>query len=109
MSTNTSQPSTLTLAFAALPAGALAVKIGYRRAMLYGIGATIIAMGIMVYMGAQIPIILLMIAGFSLIVNGAVPFALSLVPPRWAGLGLRWYIAWFRMRFRWLRHAEGDD
>ncbi|MEH2168427.1 MAG: hypothetical protein V7K41_17590 [Nostoc sp.] len=48
-------------------------------------------------MGAQIPIILLIVAAFSLIVNGAIPFALGLVPQRWAGLGIGMYFGGFTL------------
>jgi len=81
-------------AFAALPAGALAVKLGNRRAMLIGIGTTIPLLLLMVLIPSWFTVAVALIgllASFSLIVNGAVPFALSLMPPRWSGLGVGIY------------------
>jgi Na+/melibiose symporter-like transporter len=86
----------LVFAFAALPAGFVAVKIGNTRAMLTGIGATILGIGSMLYMGALFPIILIF-AGFSLIVNGVIPFCLYLMPPVWAGLGIGTYFGGFSL------------
>ncbi|MFH7028286.1 MAG: MFS transporter [Heteroscytonema crispum UTEX LB 1556] len=85
----------LTLAFSALPAGAFAVKIGNRKAMLLSIGVTVVAMGMLIYMGAQISIIFFIIPGFSVIVKGAVPFVLGLMPQRWGGLGVGTYFSGF--------------
>lgn len=87
----------LALAFSALPAGFCATKIGNRRAMLWGVGAIVPAMLAMVYMRAQIPIIFFIIIGFSLIVNGAIPFILGIVPQRWAGLGIGIYFGGFSL------------
>lgn len=85
----------LALAFAALPAGALAVKIGNRKAMLGGIGALVFLMIVLLFAGAQMPFVLLGVCAFSVIVNGAIPFALGLVPPKWGGLGVGMYFAGF--------------
>ncbi|PHJ56060.1 MFS transporter [Nostoc linckia z18] len=85
----------IAIAVASIPAGMFAVKIGNRQAMLCGICATIPALLMMAFIGVQIPIILLVIAGFSLIVNGVIPFALGLVPQRWAGLGIGTYFGGF--------------
>ncbi|MGM3308415.1 MFS transporter [Anabaena sp. WFMT] len=87
----------LAIALVALPAGFFATKIGNIQAMLYGIVATVVAMLGLVYMGAQIPIIFLIVSGFSLIVNGAIPFILELVPQRWAGLGIGIYFGGFSL------------
>ncbi|MEH2069449.1 MAG: MFS transporter [Nostoc sp.] len=87
----------IAIALANIPAGILAVKIGNRQAMLCGICATIASLLIIIFVGAQIPIILLIVAGFSLIVNGAVPFALALIPKRWAGLGIGMYFGGFAL------------
>lgn len=87
----------LAIAFSALPAGFCATKIGNRQAMLYGIGATILAMLALTYLRAKIPIIFFIIIGFSLIVNGAIPFILGLVPQRWAGLGIGIYFGGFSL------------
>lgn len=56
----------LTLAFAALPAGAFAKKIGNRKAMLSGISVIIIIMVIMLSLGAHLPIVFLGVCAFSL-------------------------------------------
>ncbi|MBW4614662.1 MAG: MFS transporter [Desmonostoc vinosum HA7617-LM4] len=85
----------LAIAFASLPAGAFAVKIGNRQAMLVGVCATISALLLIVYTGSQFPIIAIIIAGFSLIINGAIPFALRLVSQQWAGLGIGMYFGGF--------------
>ncbi|WP_392478433.1 MFS transporter [Nostoc sp. C110] len=87
----------LAIAIASIPAGIFAVKIGNRQAMLCGICAIIPSLLIMISVGAQIPIILLIVASFSLIVNGAIPFALGLVPQRWAGLGIGMYFGGFAL------------
>ncbi|MBD2185701.1 MFS transporter [Planktothrix sp. FACHB-1355] len=84
----------LFLAFAALPAGALAVKLGNQRAMLIGIGATIPLLLLMVLIPNWFIVavtILGALAFFALIVNGVVPFALSLVPTERSGLGVGFY------------------
>ncbi|MEW6498341.1 MAG: MFS transporter, partial [Cyanobacteriota bacterium] len=84
----------IALALAALPAGAIATKLGNGRAMLWGIGVT---MGLMLLI-ALIPnwfvvliAVVAIVAAFSLIVNGAVPYALSLMPPQRVGLGTGMY------------------
>ncbi|WP_413171822.1 MFS transporter [Anabaena azotica] len=87
----------LAFAVTALPAGFCATKVGNRRAMLGGIILTILSMLLMAYLRAQIPIIILIIASFSLIVNGAIPFILELMPPRWAGLGIGSYFGGFSL------------
>ncbi|MEH1964963.1 MFS transporter [Nostoc sp.] len=85
----------IAIAIASIPAGIFAVKIGNRQAMLCGICAIIPSLLIIISVGAQIPIILLIVAGFSLVVNGAIPFALGLVPQRWVGLGIGMYFGGF--------------
>ncbi|HAX87887.1 MAG TPA: MFS transporter [Cyanobacteria bacterium UBA11370] len=84
----------LALAFSALPAGAIAVKLGNHRAMLYGITATVGLMMLMVLVpNALIGLVAIvgLVAVFSLIINGTIPYALSLVPPQRAGLGTGMY------------------
>ncbi|MBE8968626.1 MFS transporter [Nostocales cyanobacterium LEGE 12452] len=87
----------LAIAIASIPAGIFAVKIGNSQAMLCGICAIIPSLLIMISLGAQIPIIVVIVASFSLIVNGAIPFALGLVPQRWAGLGIGMYFGGFAL------------
>lgn len=83
------------MAFATFPAGLLSVRLTIKPAMLLGIAATVTSMMIMVYMPTPIPIIFFIIAGFTLIVNAAIPFALSLMRARWAGLGIGMYFGGF--------------
>ncbi len=84
----------IALALAALPAGIIAVKLGNQRAMLYGVGATI---GLMILIALTpiwailVVMVIALVAALSLIVNGAVPYALSLVPPQRSGLGTGMY------------------
>ena len=87
----------LAIAIASIPTGIFAVKIGNSQAMLCGICAIIPSLLIMISLGAQIPIIVLIVASFSLIVNGVIPFALGLVPQRWAGLGIGTYFGGFAL------------
>jgi len=75
------------LALAAIPAGEIAVQIGNRRAMLIGLAAmtgfswlilfthSVVIAGVGIALGAS----------FSLVTNGAIPFALAL--SRQGGLG----------------------
>ncbi|MEH1829142.1 MAG: MFS transporter [Nostoc sp.] len=87
----------IAIAIASIPAGILAVKIGNSQAMLCGICAIILSLLIMISVGAQIPIVVVIVASFSLIVNGAIPFALGLVPQQWAGLGIGTYFGGFAL------------
>ena len=90
----------IAFALAALPAGIIATKLGNGRAMLWGIGVT---MGFMLLI-ALIPnwlvvliAVVAIVAAFSLIVNGAVPYALSLMPPQRAGLGTGMYFGGYSL------------
>lgn len=87
----------LAIAFASLPAGWFAVKIGNSRAMLIGFGLTIICLLLMVFVGVPIPFLLLIIVGFSLMINGTIPFALGLMSQRWEGLGIGTYFGGFAL------------
>ncbi|MEH2183850.1 MFS transporter [Nostoc sp.] len=87
----------IAIAIASIPAGIFAVKIGNSQAMLCGICAIIPSLLIMISLGAQIPLVVVIVASFSLIVNGAIPFALGLVPQRWAGLGVGMYFGGFAL------------
>ncbi|MBD2361943.1 MFS transporter [Anabaena minutissima FACHB-250] len=86
----------LAIAVAALPAGWFAVKIGNSRAMLIGIGITIVSLFLIVFLNL-IPFLLLLIVGFSLIINGTIPFALGLMSQRWKGLGVGMYFGGFAL------------
>lgn len=84
----------IALALAAIPAGAIAVKLGNHRAMLYGIGATVGVMLLMALLPNLVTLgvgVMILVAAYSLIVNGAIPYALLLVPPQRAGLGVGMY------------------
>lgn len=81
------------IALAAVPAGIIASRIGNSKAMLYGIGASIVLMVSIVFTNATIATFILLIAAFSLIINGGIPFALSVVPPKWSGLGVGMFFA----------------
>lgn len=86
----------IALALTAIPAGNLASRLGNRQAMTYGLVAMagftalmgvvhngVIAAGIAIALGGA----------FSLVSNGTIPFALSMVPPDKAGLGTGMYFS----------------
>jgi len=78
------------LAVTAIPAGALAVRLGNRRAMVLGLAVLAFVcavVGVVQQNGAAIALAILFGAAFSLSSNGTIPFALSLVPSSKAGLG----------------------
>lgn len=86
------------IAIMALPAGKLATRIGNRTAMLWGIGAIAISIQLFAYC----PIFVILGLGalclsfaFGLVLNGAIPFVLDLVPTRRAGLGIGCYFGGF--------------
>ena len=77
-----------------VPAGRLAQQLGNSRAMLLGMGAMASLLGLMVVLpNAAIALTLLLGAAFSLMINGTVPLALSLVPPSKAGLAVGIYFS----------------
>jgi len=78
------------LAVTAIPAGALAVRWGNRRAMVAGLAVLAFvcaAIAAVQNNGVAIALAILFGAAFSLVSNGTIPFALSLVPSSKAGLG----------------------
>ena len=80
----------VSLAVTAIPAGALAVRLGNRRAMILGLAGlafVCVAIGMVNRNGTAIALAALFGAAFSLVSNGTIPFALSMVPPPKAGLG----------------------
>lgn len=84
------------VAVSALPCGQLATKLGNRRAMLLGFGGMIVAAVATAMMGTVGVAILVAIAigiAFSLVANGTLPYALSMVPPAKAGLGTGLYFS----------------
>lgn len=86
------------LGLAALPAGKIATKLGNSLAMQIGALGTIITLPIMLvvpYLVMKIGAIALLIVVFSLVLNGVIPFALSLVPVSLSGLGVGMYFGGF--------------
>lgn len=88
----------IALAITALPVGAVAVKVSNGRAMLWGIGLTV---GLMLLIALRpnfaiaMAAVAAIVGTFSLISNGAVPYALLIVPPPQAGLGTGMYFGGF--------------
>jgi len=86
----------ITVAASALPCGQLATKLGNRRAMLLGFAGMVLAAGATALMGtAGVAVIVAIAIGiaFSLVANGTLPYALSMVPPAKAGLGTGLYFS----------------
>ncbi len=78
------------LALTAIPAGTVATRLGNRLAMIIGLGAMAIFLGLITLTqnGIMIAVMAALIGGsFSMVSNGTIPFALSMVPPAKAGLG----------------------
>jgi hypothetical protein len=88
------------LALAALPAAAVAVRVGNQRALLAGLATTAILLLVMAFTQGAVAmsaIVIAMIFSYSLVANGTVPFALSLVPPVRGGLGVGIYFGGFSL------------
>ena len=86
----------VTVAVSALPCGQLATKLGNRRAMMIGFVGLVLAAGVTTVMGTAGVAVLVAIAigiAFSLVANGTLPYALSMVPPTKAGLGTGLYFS----------------
>ena len=86
----------LSLAFTALPAGTLATRLGNRRAMVAGLALLAllaVVMGTVQNAVMGLAIAILFGGAFSLVANGTLPFALSMVPPTKAGLGTGMYFS----------------
>lgn len=86
----------VTLALAAIPAGAIAVRLGNKRAMLIGLGAMAGFSGLLLFANSIVIAVgvgIALGASFSLVANGTIPFALLLVPPNKAGLGTGFYFS----------------
>lgn len=84
------------LALTAIPAGNLASRLGNRQAMMYGLVAMagFTALMVLTHNGAIAAGIAIALGGtFSLVSNGTIPFALSMVPPDKAGLGTGIYFS----------------
>ena len=86
----------IALALTALPAGKLATRLGNRQAMSYGLVVMAGFMGLMVLTHSSMMASVIAIAlgaTFSLVSNGTIPFALSMVPEDKAGLGTGIYFS----------------
>ncbi len=86
----------LALAATAIPAGSVGTRIGNRLAMLLGL-STMAGLLILTVMVQSVLLAILIALGlggaYSLVSNGVIPFALSLVPPSKAGLGTGLYFS----------------
>ena len=86
----------ITVALSALPCGKLATKLGNRRSMVMGFGLmilTVIATAVMGTAGIAVLVAIAIGIAFSLVANGTLPYALSMVPPTKAGLGTGLYFS----------------
>ncbi|NJO71015.1 MAG: MFS transporter [Oscillatoriales cyanobacterium RM1_1_9] len=86
------------LAVAALPAGRFAVKVGNHRALVIGLvmsGAVTLAMAVSQGAFVVFLAILILVASYSLVANGTIPFALYAVPIHRSGLGVGLYFSGF--------------
>ena len=80
----------ISLALTAIPAGTLATRLGNRRAMvlgLAGMACVCVLVGVVHRNSLAIGLAGVFGATFSLVSNGTIPFALSMVPAPKAGLG----------------------
>jgi hypothetical protein len=88
------------LAFASWPAAKVAVRVGNQRALLGGLATTAILLLVMAFSQGAVAMSAIVIAAifsYSLVANGTVPFALSLVPPLRGGLGVGIYFGGFSL------------
>jgi Na+/melibiose symporter-like transporter len=86
----------IALALTAIPAGTLATRLGNRQAMIFGLAAMagFTALMVLTRNGVLASAIAIALgAAFSLVSNGTIPFALSMVPPDKAGLGTGIYFS----------------
>ncbi|MBE7385397.1 MAG: MFS transporter [Leptolyngbya sp. SIO1E4] len=80
----------IALALTAIPAGTLAIRLGNRRAMVLGLAGmalVCVLIGVVRQNTMAVGLAFLFGATFSLVSNGTIPFALSMVPAPKAGLG----------------------
>lgn len=82
------------LGLLALPAGKIGTKLGNSTAMIWGSLITVVSLILLAFVSSvtikYLGVVILLLA-FSLVVNGAVPFALALVDPSHSGLGVGMY------------------
>ncbi len=84
----------LGLAVAALPAGTFATKVGNRQSMLggmMGIVAGLLLVGLAPSPGSLLLAGIIWVGALSLVNNGAIPFAIALMPTQYKGLGVGSY------------------
>ena len=92
------------LACVAFPLGAVAAKIGNHQAMLTGIAAAAVGLvfiGLWPNIFLLMVVIVLVLAGLSVLTTGVVPFALSLMPSRWGGLSIAMYFGGSTFAMSW--------
>ena len=90
---------------AALPLGIVAAKIGNHKTMLIGIAAAALGLGVIGLWSSSFLwplVIILVLIGMSVMTTGAVPFALSVMPPRWAALSIGTYFGGIGFATGWL-------
>lgn len=86
------------LGLAALPAGQIASKLGNSKGMIVGaMGTIVVLLTLLVLPDGIIRIVAIALIAllFSLVLNGAIPFALSQVPQSRGGLGVGMYFGGF--------------
>ncbi|CBN54261.1 MULTISPECIES: hypothetical protein [Kamptonema] len=90
----------IALAFASLPAGILATRLGNQRVTIAGLVIAAMLLLALVFAqgtGAIWILIIALIASYSLVANGAIPFVFSLIPPHRGGLGVGIYFGGFSL------------
>ena len=86
----------IALAIAAFPIGRFAVRTGNAKTMLIGSGLAAIFFGILMFTSSAGMALIVAVGlgcSFSFLINGTLPFALMLVPPDRAGLGIGIFFA----------------
>ncbi|ELS03008.1 hypothetical protein Xen7305DRAFT_00027260 [Xenococcus sp. PCC 7305] len=106
------------LGLTALPVGKIATKWGNSRGILFGCGLTIISSHLVKNLdvsSAKIALILIIIIGFSFVLNGAIPFVLALINKSRSGFGLGVYfgglsagVSFFDIVFKNLMKLSSD-
>lgn len=86
----------LILAFLALPAGKLAVRLGNQKCILFGLMTTaLMILAIEFFPSFLVVEVLIFIIALSFVLNGVIPLALSLVSPQHGGLAIGMYFGGF--------------
>lgn len=94
----------LALAITAVPAGLLASRLGSQRILGLGLSGAIalaLLVGLFPYQVLLIVSVVLFVGLLSVILNGTIPFALLLMPPARAGLGVGAYLGGFAAATCW--------